>query len=87
MKQLNIEIQNRDEKGSPWRRFFDASLIVRDRDAIYRIDTFFQINEGVIGFSMIVPTIDNVIDVLKEHNRCGNFWGCHVERINEAIQG
>ena len=87
MRQLGIQIQNRDEKGSPWRHLFDADLVIKDRDAIYRIDTFFQINEGVIGFSMIVPTIDNVIDVLKEHNRCGNFLGCHVERINGAIQG
>ena len=78
MNRVEVEVQSRDVKG-PWTHLFNADLVIKDRDTAFRINSFFQISEGVIVISMVLPSIDSVFDILKEHSRCGNFSGAHIE--------
>jgi hypothetical protein len=78
---MKYPVQILHKKASRWEEMASWDLLIQD--AVYRIDTFFQVKEGVIALTTIAPTLDCVINIMREHNRCGNFLGCHVERANE----
>jgi len=81
VKQLDIQIQDRDEKG-PWKNWFHGSLIFPEVH-IYRVSVFLKIGDEILVTWVVVPSIEGALETLKRYERDRNFLVGSVEKINE----
>ena len=80
MKQLNTQIEIRDENG-PWRKWFEAGLIVKDRD-VYFVNVFLRMGIEIMWLRRLVSSIDEATVILKEYEGNENFLVGSVEKAD-----
>lgn len=77
---MDVQILHRENKNSPWKKWFPASLLIRDSDS-YLLNVFLKVGEGIMWIEQRVWSVEEAIGLVREYGKQENFLAVELGKI------